>query len=62
MPFLGNNEKQYYTENRRENARVENGKLIIEARKEKFKNRKTFITFMRKKLNYPVRFISLKLP
>ena len=30
----GNNELQYYTENRTENARVENGNLIIEARKE----------------------------
>lgn len=29
----GNNELQYYTENRRENARIENGTLIIEARK-----------------------------
>ena len=29
----GNNELQYYTENRLENARVENGNLIIEARK-----------------------------
>jgi beta-glucanase (GH16 family) len=29
----GNNEPQYYTDNRRENARVENGNLIIEARK-----------------------------
>lgn len=28
----GNNEPQYYTDNRRENARVENGNLIIEAR------------------------------
>lgn len=38
---LGNNEKQYYTRNRRENARCElfsgqsNGRLIIEARKSK---------------------------
>lgn len=32
----GNNELQYYTENRSENARVENGKLIIEAHKENF--------------------------
>ena len=32
----GNNELQYYTENRSENARVENGNLIIEARKESF--------------------------
>ncbi|MEJ5303030.1 MAG: family 16 glycosylhydrolase [Bacteroidales bacterium] len=34
----GNNELQYYTENRLENARVENGKLIIEARKEPWGN------------------------
>lgn len=30
----GNNELQYYTDSRLENARVEDGKLIIEARKE----------------------------
>jgi len=30
----GNNELQYYTDSRSENARVENGYLIIEARKE----------------------------
>ena len=30
----GNNELQYYTENRLENSRVEDGNLIIEARKE----------------------------
>jgi len=32
--MVRNNEKQFYTENRRENARVEDGRLIIEARKE----------------------------
>lgn len=32
--YIANNEKQYYTESRLENARVENGNLIIEARKE----------------------------
>lgn len=32
----GNNELQFYTRNRMENARVENGQLIIEARKEKW--------------------------
>lgn len=32
----GNNELQYYTENRTENARVESGKLVIEARKESY--------------------------
>lgn len=36
--FVRNREDQYYTKNRRENARVENGHLIIEARKETYKN------------------------
>ena len=35
--LVRNNEKQYYTDNRRENARVEDGKLVIEARKEPMK-------------------------
>jgi beta-glucanase (GH16 family) len=35
--FIRNNEAQYYTRARRENARVENGQLIIEARKEEYK-------------------------
>lgn len=35
----GNNELQFYTDRRLENARVENGKLVIEARKEKWENR-----------------------
>jgi beta-glucanase (GH16 family) len=34
--FVRNDEAQYYTKDRRENARVENGKLIIEARKDGF--------------------------
>jgi len=33
--MLRNNEKQFYTDNRRENARVEDGRLVIEARREK---------------------------
>jgi len=32
----GNKELQYYTDRRKENARVENGRLIIEARRERF--------------------------
>lgn len=36
----GNNELQFYTDKRPENARVENGKLIIEARKEDYESRK----------------------
>jgi beta-glucanase (GH16 family) len=36
--FIRNRERQYYTTDRSENARVEGGRLIIEARKEKFPN------------------------
>jgi beta-glucanase (GH16 family) len=36
----GNNEEQYYTEDRLENAKVEDGKLIITARKEDFEGSK----------------------
>lgn len=36
---FGNNELQYYLASRPENARVENGLLVIEARKEKHENR-----------------------
>ncbi|MEP6904034.1 MAG: glycoside hydrolase family 2 TIM barrel-domain containing protein [Actinomycetota bacterium] len=36
--FVRNNESQYYTD-RKENARVENGNLVIEARQERFKNK-----------------------
>jgi beta-glucanase (GH16 family) len=36
--FIRNNEAQFYTRARTENARVENGCLVIEARKEKWKN------------------------
>jgi beta-glucanase (GH16 family) len=34
--FIRNNEKQFYTQARKANARVENGMLVIEARKEKY--------------------------
>lgn len=37
---FGNNELQYYTKDRLENARVENGKLIIEAKKENYSGKK----------------------
>jgi beta-glucanase (GH16 family) len=36
----GNNELQYYTKRRKENGRIENGMLIIEARKEDFQGKK----------------------
>ncbi len=34
--FIRNHESQYYTKERKENARVENGQLIIEGRKEEY--------------------------
>lgn len=37
--MLRNREKQFYTRDRRANCRVEDGKLILEARKESFTNR-----------------------
>ena len=36
--FIRNNELQYYTDHRQRNARVSDGTLIIEARREKFSN------------------------
>lgn len=36
--FVRNSEKQYYTRARKENARVENGVLVITGRKERFRN------------------------
>jgi beta-glucanase (GH16 family) len=36
--LVRNNERQYYTRDRTENARVENGLLVIEARRERFQN------------------------
>jgi beta-glucanase (GH16 family) len=36
--FIRNHEMQYYTPARKENARVENGMLVIEARQENFQN------------------------
>jgi beta-glucanase (GH16 family) len=36
--FVRNNEAQYYTRQVKENARVEDGMLVIEARKEQFEN------------------------
>ena len=36
--FVRNNELQFYTRDRLENARVENGSLVIEGRKERYEN------------------------
>jgi len=38
--FVRNRELQYYTKDRRENARIERGCLIIEGRKERYRNSK----------------------
>lgn len=37
--YVRNNEAQYYTADRRENARVEGGKLVIEARRDNFQGK-----------------------
>jgi beta-glucanase (GH16 family) len=39
--FVRNKEEQYYTNDRRENARIENGRLVIEARRDGFDGHKT---------------------
>jgi beta-glucanase (GH16 family) len=36
--FVRNRELQFYTRDRRENARIENGRLVIEGRKERYAN------------------------
>lgn len=38
--YIRNNEAQYYTKGRKENARVENGKLVIEARMDNWNGKK----------------------
>jgi len=54
--FVRNREPQYYTKNRSENARVENGNLVIEARKEAYKGAQytsaSLITLGKKHLKY----------
>ena len=39
--YVRNKEEQFYTTDRRENARVENGRLVIEARRDGFEGHKT---------------------
>ena len=38
--YLRNGEAQYYTDNRRENARIERGRLVLEARKDDWEGKK----------------------
>lgn len=46
----GNNELQYYTADRKENVRIENGNLVIEARQEKMGSRDYTSTRLKSKL------------
>ncbi|MBK9984823.1 MAG: glycoside hydrolase family 16 protein [Saprospiraceae bacterium] len=46
----GNNELQYYTDNRKENVRIEDGHLVIEARQEKMGSRDYTSTRLKSKL------------
>jgi len=39
--YVRNKEEQYYTGNRRENSRIENGRLVIEARRDGFEGHTT---------------------
>lgn len=57
---FGNNELQYYTKNRLENARVENGNLIIEARKEKWKDKDYTSAKLITKETFPFRYGSIE--
>lgn len=62
----GNGEFQYYTDARPENARVENGRLIIEARKEDYEGRlytsARILTENKKHFSYGMLEARIKLP
>ncbi len=62
----GNNELQYYTANRKENARIENGHLVIEAHQEKMGSREYTSARVKSKMKgdwtYGRMVISAKLP
>ena len=62
----GNNELQYYTTDKRENARIENGKIIIEAHQQKMGSREYTSARLKSKLKgdwtYGRVIVSAKLP
>lgn len=64
--YIRNNEAQYYTKNRLDNARVENGNLIIEARNDNWDNHKitsaSLHTFGKKSMLYGRIEVRAKLP
>lgn len=57
---FGNNELQFYTQNRPENARIENGNLIIEARKEKWENNEYTSAKLVTKKTFPFQYGSVE--
>jgi beta-glucanase (GH16 family) len=64
--YIRNNEAQYYTKERSENARVENGKLVIEARKDNWRGHKitsaSLHTYGKKEILYGRIEVKAKLP
>lgn len=64
--YLRNNEEQYYTRDRRENARIENGRLIIEARRDNWHGKEvtsaSLVTRGRKYFRYGRIEIKAKVP
>lgn len=64
--YIRNGEAQYYTENRSENARVENGNLIIEARKDNWNDNEitsaSLNTYGKKDILYGKIEVRAKLP
>lgn len=57
---FGNNELQFYTSQRQENARVEDGHLIIEARKEQWENRDYTSAKLVTKNTFPFQYGSIE--
>jgi beta-glucanase (GH16 family) len=64
--YIRNNEAQYYTRKRKENARVENGNLIIEARKDHWEGKEitsaSLHTYGKKHMTYGKIEVRAKIP
>jgi beta-glucanase (GH16 family) len=64
--YVRNNENQYYTKNRLENARIESGNLVIEARKDNWEGNEitsaSLHTFGKKSILYGKIEVRAKLP
>lgn len=57
---FGNNELQFYTTDRKENARVEDGNLIIEARKEQWESNQYTSAKLITKETFPFQYGSVE--